>query len=144
MSFESLATLCSGLFAGASLYINLVEHPARLQCGTALAVAEFAPSYQRAAVMQAALAALGFLSAAAAWFSGSSLHWLVGGLLLGAVIPFTFIAIFPTNKQILDPSLDKESARASDLLHQWGRLHAVRSALSLASFVIFLCLLGAK
>ncbi len=142
MPFESLATLCSGLFAGASLYINLVEHPARLQCGTAVAIAEFAPSYQRAAVMQATLAVLGFFSATAAWFSGSSLYWLIGGLLLGAVVPFTFLAIFPTNKQLLDPSLDKESARANDLLQQWGRLHAVRSALSLASFVIFLWLLS--
>lgn len=142
MLLESMATLGSGLFTGASLYINLVEHPARVQCGTALAVTEFAPSYKRAAVMQAALAALGFI--AATWLLGSSVYWLVGGLLLGAVIPFTFIAIFPTNKQILDPSLDKESTRAGELLHRWGRLHAVRSALSLASFAIFLWLLGAK
>jgi hypothetical protein len=28
-----IAALSSGLFAGASIYINLVEHPARLQTG---------------------------------------------------------------------------------------------------------------
>ena len=37
-------------------YITLVEHPARMQCGTLLAATEFGPSYKRAAVMQAALA----------------------------------------------------------------------------------------
>jgi hypothetical protein len=58
------------------------------------------------------------------------------GLLLGAVIPFTLLVIFPTNKRLLDPSLDKDSARASDLLRRWGKLHAVRSCLSLASFLV--------
>lgn len=41
---KMLATLSAGLFARASTYINLVEHPARVECGTSLAVAEFAPS----------------------------------------------------------------------------------------------------
>lgn len=141
---ELLATLTSGLFTGAAIYINLVEHPARMSCGTVLAVTEFAPSYKRAAVMQAALAALGLLCAVSVWFAGASWLWLVGGLLLGAVIPFTFIAIFPTNKQLLNPVLDKDSPLAEELLTRWGHLHAVRSILSLASFVIFLWLLGRK
>jgi len=138
MLLEWTATLCSGLFTGASIYINLVEHPARMQCGTALAVAEFAPSYKRAAVMQASLATVGFVCAGSAWLWGSSLSWLIGGILLGVVIPFTFIAIFPTNKQLLDPGLDKNSSLAEQLLRRWGKLHAVRSLLSLASFVLFL------
>jgi len=56
---ELFATLAAGLFSGASIYINLVEHPARIQCGTALALAQFAPSYKRATLMQATLAATG-------------------------------------------------------------------------------------
>ena len=138
MNLELLATLCSGLFTGASIYINLVEHPARMQCGTTLAVTEFAPSYKRAAVMQASLAAVGFVCAVMTWFWGSPLSWLIGGILLGAVIPFTLFVIFPTNKQLLDPGLDKNSALAERLLIRWGRLHAVRSLLSSASFVLFL------
>jgi hypothetical protein len=63
---EMLLTLSAGLFAGASIYINLVEHPARMECGTSLAVAEFAPSYRRASVMQGLLAVVGYLSATAA------------------------------------------------------------------------------
>lgn len=140
MLLEMISTLSAGLFAGASVYINLVEHPARMECGTGLAVTEFAPSYRRAAVLQGALAAAGFLSAAAAWLTGATVWWLVGGVVLLAVIPFTLVVIFPTNKQILDSSLDKNSELASKLLTRWGRLHAVRSVLGLISFLIFIFL----
>ena len=54
----------------------------------------------------------------------------VGALLLGAVVPFTLVVIFPTNTRLLDPALDPRGTEASQLLRQWGRLHAVRSALS--------------
>jgi len=42
------STMCAGLFCGPALYVNLVEHPARMSCGQELAVREFAPSYRRA------------------------------------------------------------------------------------------------
>ncbi len=142
MLLEILSTLSAGLFAGAAIYVNLVEHAARMECGTGVAVTEFAPSYRRGAVMQGTLGAIGFLSATAAWLKGSSFWWLSGGIVLLAVIPFTLVVIFPTNKQLLDPSLDKNSELAVKLLIRWGRLHAVRSILGLVSFLIFIILLG--
>ena len=136
--FELLALLCAGLFAGAAVYISTVEHPARMSCGTMLATTEFAPSYRRATVLQASLAAWGCLSAIAAWLLAAPAVWLLGGVLLGAVIPFTLVVILPTNKGLLDPALDKDSPRAEQLLRRWGKLHAVRSWLSLGSFLVFL------
>jgi len=136
--FRILATLSTGLFTGAAIYINLVEHPARMSCGTDVAVTEFRPSYKRATVMQASLAAFGTLNAVVAWFLDAGFSWLIGGILLGSVIPFTLIVIFPTNRQLLDPDLDKNSDLAVQLLTRWGRLHAVRSILSLVAFTIFL------
>lgn len=50
--FQLVAILASTLFTGAAIYINLVEHPARMECGTALAATVFGPNYRRAAVMQ--------------------------------------------------------------------------------------------
>jgi uncharacterized membrane protein len=135
--FEFVSTYCTGLFAGAALYVMLVEHPARLECGTELAVAEFAPSYRRGAVMQALLAALAFLAAVAAWVIDSKSAWLVGAILIVAVIPFTLLAILPTNKKLLAPSLDRNSDSARQLLIRWGRLHMVRTLLSLMAFAVF-------
>ena len=50
---ELINVLIVGIFAGAAIYINVAEHPARLSCGTELAVTEFPPSYKRATRMQA-------------------------------------------------------------------------------------------
>ena len=144
MLAEYMATLASGLFTGAAIYINLVEHPARMQAGTELALTEFAPSYHRATVTQVSLATVGFLSSVRAWRSSADARWLLGGGLLVAVIPFTAVAILPTNKQLLDPATARDQAHAEQLLRRWGRLHAVRSLASLASFLLFLFLLGQR
>ena len=137
MVLEVSATVAAGLFSGAAIYVNLVEHPARMQCGTDLAIKEFAPSYRRATVMQVSLAIVGLLVATAAWLKGGSIWWLVGGVILVAAVPFTLLFILPTNHKLMDPSLDKDSELAFRLLVRWGRLHAVRSILSLISFLIF-------
>jgi hypothetical protein len=143
MTFELIATLCAAVFTGAAIYINLVEHPARMSLGTAVALAEWKPSYRRATVMQASLAIAGVLAALGAWALGAGRAWLVGGLLLGAVVPFTLLVIFATNEQLqrLDPGVASDLDRARVLLDRWNRLHAVRSALSLSALVTFLVLL---
>jgi Domain of unknown function (DUF1772) len=133
---ELIATLCAGLFAGAAVYVALVEHPARLECGVEVALREFRPSYRRAAVMQAALAAVGCLGALGAWALGRGAPALLAGLLLGAVIPFTLLVIRPTNARLLDPALGPASPDAPALLARWGRLHAVRVAASLVAFLL--------
>lgn len=136
MILEVVALLCTGLFAGAAAYVSLVEHPARLESGSALAIAEFRPSYRRAAVMQGALAAVGSLAGLGAWAQSRSAWPLVAGLVLGAAIPFTLLVIMPTNKRLLDPALPPGSPETAALLVRWGRLHAVRSVAGAVAFFL--------
>jgi hypothetical protein len=137
---EFVAVVTCSLFTGAAVYLSLVEHPARMECGVELAATEFAPSYRRASVIQASLAAVGLLSFIAAWLAGASFVWVVAGVLLGSVIPFTLIVILPTNKQLLSPALDKRSPETERLLVRWCTLHAVRSVLSGLALLLFLYL----
>jgi uncharacterized membrane protein len=92
--------------------------------------------------MQASLAILGFLLSILAWLEEANVWWLVAGLLLVSAVPFTLIVVMPTNRQLLDPSLDKKSDRATRLLRQWGKLHAVRTILSTLALLVFLCVLA--
>ena len=144
MLFALLAILCAGIFAGAAVYITAVEHPARLACGPTIAVKAFAPSYHRAAVMQASLAVVGCVAGVTAWMHSGNGWLLTGALLLGSVIPYTLLVIWPTNKQLLDPTLAAETPEAAGLLARWGRLHAVRSLVSTVAFVLLLLGLAAR
>ena len=126
MLLDLVALLAVGLFAAAALYVTLVEHPARRQCG-------------------AALAAMGGLARVADWSRGHGAFPLAAGLLMVALIAFTLIVILPTNTRLLDPALDPGSAEAAALLARWGRLHAVRSGLgTLALLLLGLHLVGAR
>jgi hypothetical protein len=137
---EFVALLACGLFAGAAVYVNLVEHPGRMECGVELAATEFPPSYRRGTVMQVTLAAVCLLSSIAAWLAGATFWWVVAGVLQVSVIPFTLVVILPTNKQLLSPTLDRRSAQTERLLARWGKLHAVRGVLSGLALLLFLYL----
>src|SRR5215470_19674419 len=108
------AIFSSALFAGAALYINLAEHPARMQCGTKLAATVFGPSYHRAAAMQVPLALAATVSALGSWWFDGSILWIAGALLIFAVVPYTLTVILPTNKRLLTSGTDR-TARDTQL-----------------------------
>jgi hypothetical protein len=137
-TLQFLATLSAGLFAGAAIYINVAEHPARMQLDTRIAAMQWAPSYKRATWMQAPLALASFLAGLGAWFLGGGLLWLVAALCIGAVVPITFIVIMPTNQQLLAADRDLGSAETRQLLERWGKLHGVRSIASAVATLLML------
>jgi uncharacterized membrane protein len=135
---ELIAVLACAWFAGAAVYITAVEHPARLSCGTEVAVTQWAPSYKRGALMQAPLALIaGIFGIARGMLGDNGALWLVAGGLILAVVPFTLLVIRPTNDRLLDPRRDRRSEETLQLLISWGRLHAVRSVVSVVASVLF-------
>ena len=140
-ALQFIATFAAVLFAGAALYINVAEHPARMALETKMAALQWAPSYKRATLLQAPLALVSFVTGTATWLLGAGIWWFVAALLIGAVVPFTFIVVMPTNHKLLSPGRDLTSVETRELLQKWGKLHAVRTVLSLAASVIYLWLL---
>ena len=140
MLLKFIATLAAATFAGASLYINVVEHPARMTLDTKSAAMEWAPSYARATWMQAPLALGSLLAGLGSWWLGSGIGWAVAALLVGAVVPFTLLVIMPTNKALLASGRDLTSVETRELLVRWNKLHAVRTVLSVAATLLYLSL----
>src|SRR2546422_17383 len=99
-----------------------------METGPAAARTEFRPSYRRAAPWQASFAILTLASGLAASLLTRGWAWAVGGIIVGALVPFTLLAIVPTNRRLLASTpLDDRDAFA--LLQRWGRVPWIRSAL---------------
>ena len=137
-TLEFMATLTGSLFAGAALYVNVAEHPARMGLETRMAALQWAPSYERATWLQAPLALISLICGVAAWLLGAGVSWLIAALLVGSVVPFTFAVILPTNNKLLAPGRDLGSTETRALLVRWGKLHAVRTVLSLFGAAVYL------
>lgn len=131
-----LAFICTGLYAGAALYMSLVEHPARMSCDLSVALAEFRPGYKRAMVMQASLAIVGAVAALAAYYFGNGISTLVAGIVLATVIPWTMIVMMPISRQLLDEARTSQTPDTDVLLKKWGRLHTIRTVAGLLALAI--------
>jgi hypothetical protein len=134
-SLEALAVVSAAMFAGGALYISLVEHPARLKAGVAVALAEFRPSYHRAAPWQVSTALISLVAGVGAALFTGRWAWAIGGLAVSAAIPLTLVFIMPTTRRLLGaaPIPADEAAR---LLDRWGCLHWGRSVLGVLGLVI--------
>ena len=133
-----LALIVAAVFAGAALYVSIAEQPARLQLDDRSLLAEWGPAYKRGTAMQAPLTIVGFLLGLLAWWQTGAWIWGVGALVMIANVPYTFLAIMPTNKKLMSIELPQAGAESRKLIEEWTRLHAVRTALGFVATLLFL------
>ena len=138
MLFGYLALIAAAWFAGAAVYINVAEQPARLALDDSTMLLEWKPSYKRGFAMQAPLAVIGCLFGLIAYWQTREFGFLAGAVLLIANWPWTLLGIMPTNNLLMtiDPGNTTPQTRA--LIIKWGNLHAVRSALGSVATGAFL------
>ncbi len=133
-----LALIIAAVFAGAALYVNIAEQPARLCLDDRSLLRQWQPSYKRGFAMQAPLAVAGFLFGLLTWWQTGVWLWLLGAVIMIANWPYTLLGIMPTNNRLMatDPALAGTATR--ELIEKWAGLHAGRTALGFAAVAAFL------
>ena len=138
MMFGLLAPTAAAIFTGAAVYVNVAEQPARLSLDDRALLAEWKPSYQRGAAMQASIALIGCALGLIAWWQTSQAGFLVGAVAMVAPWPWTLLVIKPTNDALLATDPDQAGPQTRALIVQWGMLHAVRTALGALATIAYL------
>jgi hypothetical protein len=138
-----LALATAALFAGASIYVNIAEQPARLVLGPSAMLAQWQSSYARASIMQAGLAIISCALGVVAFFLTYDWRSLLGAALIIAPWPYTMFIIMPTNKVLKSTPPAQANGDTHNLVRQWGLLHAVRALLGFAAVVVYLWALRA-
>jgi len=137
MDTGSFALAFASALAGAGLYVNGVEQPARLALDDVAMLKEWGPSDRRGVALMAALALLSAFCGLSAYYESGDVRYAIGAVIAVSSWPYTLFVMGPVNNQIIALA-PKDVGAARALVWQWGLLEYGQTAIALAAAAAFL------
>ena len=135
-----IALAFSAAFAGAAIYVNWVEQPARLALDEDALLSEWGPSDSRGVALLLGFALVSAVTGLIAYFESQDLRYMVGALIALSSWLYAFFVMAPLNNQILAlHGPDIGAARA--LVRQWGFVEAGFAAIGVLASAVFVWIL---
>ena len=135
-----IALSFAAAFAGAAVYVNWVEQPARLALDGEALLSEWGPSDRRGVALLLAFALAAAVAGLIAFFETEDVRYAYGALIAVASWPYAFFVMAPLNNQILGlHGSDVAAARA--LVKQWGLIESGFAAIGVVAVAMFLWIL---
>ena len=137
MTAGTLALAFASALAGAGLYVNGVEQPARLALDDQAMLKEWGPSDRRGVALMAGLALVAAVAGLAAYFETHDVRFAFGAIIAGSSWPYSVFVMGPVNNQIIALA-PKDVGAARALVWQWGLLEYGQTAIAVAAAAAFL------
>jgi hypothetical protein len=135
-----IALTFAAAFAGAAIYVNWVEQPARLALDDESLLSEWGPSDSRGVALLLGFALISAVAGFIAYFETQDIRYGVGALIALSSWLYAFFVMAPLNNQILAlRGPDVGAARA--LVRQWGLVEAGFAAIGVLAVAVFLWIL---
>lgn len=135
------STVGTGIIAGGAIYINVVEHPARMELDDSQSLhRQWRESFDRAKFLMAGTSLLPIVGGIAAFAIDQTegKPWLITAIMLAFNVPYTAIAMKP---KVIDPIYDyqvaskKSPGEIRDTVAKWNSFHKVRTVVDISALI---------
>ena len=124
-------------FLGATIYIGLVEQPARLKLGGPAMLKEWTLSNRRGAATLSVLAVVSAILAFIQFRINGDVRWLIGSLTIVASWPYAYFVMMPVNIWLYYIPPGRTVSPLRKLMRDWGLLEWGHALIGFAACCLF-------
>jgi hypothetical protein len=131
------AFAAAAVFLGATIYIGLVEQPARLKLGGAAMIQEWKLSNRRGTLVLSVFAVVSAILAYIQFRANGDVRWLIGGTIILASWPYAYFVMMPVNLWLYVIPPGEAVSPVRQLMRDWGLLEWGHVLIGLAAVSMF-------
>jgi hypothetical protein len=124
-------------FLGATIYIGIVEQPARLGLNSAAMIKEWTLSNRRGTLTLSVFAVISAILAYIQFRDSGDVRWHIGGTIILASWPYAYFVMVPVNVWLCAIPPGRAVSPARKLMRDWGLLEWGHALIGLAATCVF-------